>query len=93
MWLGPPIMRIEIIARALGVWRGGFGCKSKVRVSNSGLAGAASRPSFFNSQVSAVAPKPNVLDWTKWRREQTRLDLACPFISIEKKKAVGAPEP
>ena len=68
---GPPIMKREIMAFALG-WKCGSltlrsNCSSPKR---SGFTGAARSPSFSSKEASARVPSPKPFDWRKWRREQ-----------------------
>src|SRR5687768_3157783 len=68
MWLGPPCMKIEIIARALGSRGGVFGFTSNVGFSKVGLAGAARSSSCASSHASASEPTPSDCCARKCRR-------------------------
>src|SRR5687767_298355 len=75
IWLGPPIMKSEIIALALGGSGGVFGVRSNFCGPIGGWIGSASRPSSRNKQASASELKLKELARKKWRREQNELKL------------------
>ena len=79
IWLGPPSMYIEIIARACGSCGGGFGKRSCMRRSSSGFSSAvllplvaASNPSCLRSHEAATAPSPNEDVRSRLRRVRER---------------------
>jgi hypothetical protein len=70
MWLGPPIMNKEIMARARD-WSGGtFGDRSNLWGPMGGLRGAARRPSSRKSQANPKELRLKELALRKCRREQ-----------------------
>src|SRR5688572_12744131 len=84
IWLGPPIMKREIIALALGGSGGVLGVRSNFCGPIGGWIGSASRPSSRKRHASASELKLKELARRKWRREQNELWL------LDIKKAVGA---
>ena len=69
IWLGPPIMKREIMALALPKEGGGFGERSKRSPSVKGLVGAAEAASRWRSHGRARAPRLKPWERRNCRRE------------------------
>src|SRR5437867_1546809 len=71
MWLGPPCMKSEIMARARGGNRGALGFRSKDCGCRGMLGGVARRFSSRNNHARATLPTPIALRARKRRRDQS----------------------
>src|SRR5437867_12435594 len=72
MWLGPPCMKSEIMARARGGKRGVLGFRSKDCGPRGMFGGVARRFSSRNNHARATLPIPIALRARKRRRVQSR---------------------
>src|SRR5947199_6256691 len=91
MWLGPPCMKSEIMARARGRKSGDLGFRSKDCGPRGMLGGVARSFSCRNSQARATLPMPIALRARKRRRDQSPIasPAECRVAFIKLRQEVG----